>query len=65
MGCEHDPKGYINVVTHPQGGPLGPCKGWPSPLDMLLEAAFVVEDLVAEVAVFLLPIEQEPRRKSD
>lgn len=31
---------------------------------MLLEAALVGEDLVAAVAVFLLPIEQEPEEKA-
>lgn len=63
MGCEHGPR-ELYVADPPTGWPLSPYLGMAQNLDMLLEAAFVVEDLVAEVAVFLLPVEQEPEEKA-
>lgn len=54
----------LYVADPPTGWPARPLPGDGPVLDMLLEAAFVVEDLVAEVAVFLLPVEQEPEEKA-
>lgn len=52
------------VPDPPAGWPTQPLPGDGPVLDMLLEAALVGEDLVAEVAVFLLPIEQKPEEKA-
>ena len=54
----------LYVADPPAGWPAQPLPGDGPVLDMLLEAALVGEDLVAEVAVFLLPIEQEPEEKA-
>lgn len=54
----------LYVADPPAGWPTWPLPGDGPVLDMLLEAALVGEDLVAEVAVFLLPVEQEPEEKA-
>ena len=54
----------LYVADPPAGWPARPLPGDGPVLDMLLEAALVGEDLVAEVAVFLLPVEQEPEEKA-